>query len=75
MPYIAIKALPKDAETKKKVVEQINGIFLKTWGCPQEAITISVEEVPPNEWNKRVREPEILSKSDKMLILDGKKMY
>lgn len=34
MPYIAIKAFPKDAETKKKVVEKINQIFLEEWGCP-----------------------------------------
>jgi len=27
MPYIAIKAFPKDAETKKKVVEKINQFF------------------------------------------------
>lgn len=29
MPYIAIKTSPKDAETKKKVVEKINQIFLE----------------------------------------------
>lgn len=43
MPYIAIKTVFKDEETKKQAVEQINEVMLKTWGCPQEAITISVE--------------------------------
>ena len=75
MPYIAVKAFPKDEETKRKVVEQINEIFLKTWGCPQEAITISLEEVAPAEWNEKVREPEILPKQKQMLILDGEKKY
>ena len=42
MPYIAIKGYPKDAETKKKVVEKINRVLLENWGCPQEAISISV---------------------------------
>ena len=75
MPYIAIKAYPKDEETKKRAVEQIRDVLLKTWGCPEEAITISVEEFPPEDFNKKVREPEILPKLDKMMILDGKKQY
>ena len=28
MPYINIKGYPKDEETKKKVVEEINNIFI-----------------------------------------------
>lgn len=73
MPYIAIKSFPKDEATKRMVVEKINQIFLETWGCPQEAITISLEEVVPAEWDEKVRETEILPKTDKMFILDGKK--
>ena len=38
MPYIAVKGYPKDEETKKEVVEEINAVFLKYWGCPQKAI-------------------------------------
>ena len=75
MPYIAIKAFPKDAETKKKVVDQINEIFLKTWGCPQEAITVSLEEIEPADWNDRVKRAEIDPKTEKMMILDGEKKY
>ena len=75
MPYIAVKAFPKDEETKKKVVDQINEIFLKTWGCPQEAITISVEEVTPAEWEEKVKSPEIMPNMGKMMILDGEKKY
>ncbi len=47
MPYIAIKSFPKDQATKEAVVEKINEIFLEVWGCPQEAITISIENVTP----------------------------
>lgn len=75
MPYIAIKAFPKDEQVKKDVVDKINQLFLETWGCPQEAITISVEDVAPTNWESQVRTPEILTKLDKMMILDGKKRY
>ena len=75
MPYVAIKGYPKDAETTKKVVEEINEIFLKYWGCPQEAISISVEQFKPEVWVDEVVKPEIETKKDKMMILSGEKMY
>ena len=72
MPYIALKSFPKDEETKQKVIAEINRVFLASWGCPQEAITISLEEVSPAEWDEKVRKPDILPRLDKMVILDGR---
>ena len=75
MPYIAIKAYPKDEETKKKVVDEINEVFLKYWGCPKEAISISIEEFAPEVWEEKVKQPEIEKNIDKMMILSGEKKY
>jgi len=73
MPYISVKSFPKDEATKKLAVEKINQVFLEVWGCPQEAITISVEEVLPENWNAEVVEPEIRPNLENMMILYGKK--
>lgn len=75
MPYIAIKGYPKDEETKKKVVDQINDIFVREWGCSPEAISISVEEVDPSVWEETVVKGEIEKKKDNMFILSGNKNY
>ena len=75
MPYIAIKSYPKDEATKKAVVEKINEVFLEAWGCPPEAISISIEEVAPEDWEDAVRKPEMEPKKDHMMILSGKKLY
>ena len=75
MPYIKIKAYPKDDKTKQKVAEEIKEVFLKYWGCPPEALCISMEEVEPEDWNDTVREVEILPNKDKMIIFDGEKQY
>ena len=75
MPYIAIKAYPKDEATKKKLVEQINRVFLDVWGCPQEAISISLEEVEPSLWEETVVKAEIEPNERKMMIFAGKKKY
>ena len=74
MPYIAIKAYPKDEEIKKKVVDEINGVFLKYWGCSKEAISISVEEIAPEKW-QNVVDNEIAPNVEKMMILSGDKKY
>lgn len=75
MPYIAIKAYPKDEETKKRLAEKINEAFLEVWGCPQEAISLSIEEVAPDKWEEQVVKAEIEPKKERMLILAGEKRY
>ncbi len=75
MPYIAIKSYPKDQATKEAVVEKINEIFLEVWGCPQEAITISIEEVAPADWEEKIVKPEIEPRKENMMILSGEKRY
>lgn len=75
MPYIAIKSFPKDQATKELVVEKINEIFLEVWDCPQEAITISIEDVIPEDWHEKIVKSEINPKKENMMILSGRKRY
>lgn len=75
MPYIRIKAYPKDQATKEKVVEAINKAFVDNWGCAPEAISISIEEVAPEDWVEQVEKKEILPMADKMFVMNGKKKY
>lgn len=74
MPYIKIKAYPKDEKIKQEVTERINQVFLELWGCPQEAITISMEDVAPENWHL-VEKNEIKPNEDKMMIRSGEKKY
>ena len=75
MPYIAVKAFPKDRKTKEELAERINEVFLDVLGCPAEAITISIEDIEPKDWEETVVKTEIEPKKDKMMILSGKKYY
>ncbi|MBO4695473.1 MAG: tautomerase family protein [Clostridia bacterium] len=74
MPYINIKGYPKDEATKKKVVEEINNIFIREWGCPPGAISIAVEEVDPKEWEEKVVEGQIKPNKDNLFIFNGEKL-
>lgn len=73
MPYIEIKAYPKDEEIKKDVANDILEVFAKKWGCKKEAITISFKEIDPSNWNNDVEENIINKNLDSMYILHGNK--
>ena len=75
MPYIRIKAYPKDQATKEKVVEAINKAYVDNMGCPPQAISIFIEEVAPEDWVEKVEKAEIEPNADKMFVLNGEKKY
>ena len=74
MPYIEIRAYPKDEEIKRRVAERIKDVFLEEWGCPEGAISVSFEEVRPEDWESKVVGPVMGPNADKMYISDGKKV-
>jgi len=75
MPYIEIRAYPKDEKIKKSVAQKIENIFLEEWGCKKEAISISFEEVDPANWVKDVENGVMAKNSDKMYIKNGEEVW
>ncbi|MBP3767166.1 MAG: tautomerase family protein [Prevotella sp.] len=61
--------------TKQKVVEAINKAFVDNWGCAPQAISISIEEIAPEDWTEQVEQAEIEPNKDKMFVLNGEKRY
>ncbi len=74
MPYIQIRAYPKDEGIKQRVAERVKQVFLEEWGCPEQAISVSFEEFPPEEWESRVVGPIMGPNDGNMYIRDGKKV-
>ena len=74
MPYIEIRAYPKDEKIKKSVAQKIENIFLEEWGCKKEAISISFEEVDPSNWEKDVVNNVMAKNDDKMYIKNGEEV-
>lgn len=75
MPYIQIQAYPKDEEIKNRIAEKINRIFLEEWGCPQEAISLSFEEIDPALWAETVENTVMEQNKPLMKIYKGQKKY
>ena len=49
-------------------------MFLEEWGCPEQAISVSFEEFPPEQWEEKVVGPIMGPNKDKMYILNGEKV-
>ena len=75
MPYISIKAYPRDKATNQKLVEAINQTVQNVIGCPPEALTILFEEVPKEEWKEKVDDALVTPNMDHVMILKGQKRY
>ena len=68
MPHVVVKMYPgRTREQKEKMAERITQALKETIGCEEKSISIAVEEVPSEEWNQRVYQPEIMGKADTLL--------
>lgn len=75
MPYLSIKCYPRDEAARRAAVGRLNQALMEVWGCAPEDITISLEEVAPEDWDDQVERPEIRARLDTVWILDGEKRY
>lgn len=75
MPYIDVKCYPRPEEKINLIVEKINQVLIDEWGCPQHTISISLEQVAPEEWHDKVEVPEMDARADSMFILHGEKKF
>ena len=64
MPYLSIKCYPRDEAARRAAVERLNQALMEVWGCAPEDITISLEEVAPEDWDDQVERPEIRARLD-----------
>ena len=75
MPLIVVKAYPKDEKIKQEVAEEITRVFTEKWGCARDAVTVKIESYAPDVWAKEIKEKEIDSHKEEMLILEGKPQF
>ena len=75
MPYISIKAYPRDKATNQKLVEAINQTVQNVIGCPPEALTILFEEVDKEDWKAKVDDALVAPDMEHVMILKGQKRY
>jgi 4-oxalocrotonate tautomerase len=64
MPHIIVKLYPgRSEEQKNQLVEKIVKDVVTIAKCEENAVSVAIEEVDPNDWAELVYKPDILEKA------------
>lgn len=65
MPHVSIKMYPgRTAEQKKALSDRIVRAMEETIGADSKSISVSFEEIAPEEWDEAVVKPDIAGKKE-----------
>ncbi len=63
MPHVIIKLWPgKPEEQKKLLTKKIVEAFGEVMDIPEKSLSVGFEEIPRENWQKEVYEPDIIEK-------------
>jgi 4-oxalocrotonate tautomerase len=65
MPHVIAKLYTGRSEQQKaKLAEEVTKAIMTSANCTEEAVSVSIEDVPPNDWTEKVYKPDIVGKPD-----------
>ena len=72
MPHVIVKMYPGRTEDQKiRLAEAITQAVVSIAVCSEDSVSISLEEVTPEDWNEKVYEP-FISKSESTMYKKSK---
>ncbi len=75
MPHITIKLFPgKTEEQKQQLTNAIVQNFIDLFQYKEEALSVSIEDVPKSEWKEKVYQPEIIDNKEHLYKEPGYQM-
>lgn len=74
MPHVIVKMYPGRTEDQKiRLAEAITQAVVSIAVCSEDSVSISLEEVTPEDWNEKVYEP-FISKSESTMYKKTKSL-
>lgn len=72
MPHVIVKMNAGRSVTQKtELAEAITKVVMTGAGCTRDAVSVSIEDIPPGEWTDAVYRPDILGKPDTLYKKPG----
>ena len=72
MPHVIVKLQSGRSELQKaKIAEEVTKAIVTTANCGAESVSVSVEDVEPNDWVEKVYKPEIIGRADTLYKKPG----
>jgi len=72
MPHIIVKLYPgRTEEQKNRLAEAITKVVVEIAKCPEEAVSLAIEEISPEPWDEKVYQLDILNKEHSLYKIPG----
>ena len=76
MPHVIVKMRAGRGQSERKVLaEEITRAVTETLGCGDDAVSVSIEDVSPEDWAEKVYRPEIAGKPEQLYKKPGYKPF
>ncbi|WP_019173074.1 tautomerase family protein [Pseudaminobacter salicylatoxidans] len=65
MPHIIVKLYPgRSEEQKARIAEEVTKAMMAAANCAEKSVSVSIEDVAPEDWAEKVYKPDIVGKAD-----------
>jgi 4-oxalocrotonate tautomerase len=72
MPHVIVKLLSGRTEQQKaKIAEEVTKAVMTGANCAEQSVSVSIEDVEPDDWVEQVYKPDIIGKPDKLYKKPG----
>jgi 4-oxalocrotonate tautomerase len=72
MPHVIVKLYPGRSEQQKtRLAEQIVKDVVAIANCGEEAVSVAIEEINPEDWAEKVYKPHILGEAERLYRKPG----
>jgi 4-oxalocrotonate tautomerase len=72
MPHVIVKLWPgKSEEQKNRLAERIANDVMAVLNYGEESVSVSIEEVKPQDWAEKVYKPDILDNPERLYKKPG----
>ncbi|MFE1600499.1 tautomerase family protein [Methylobacterium sp. ID0610] len=72
MPHVIVKLYAgKSEEQKARIAEEVTRAVMASALCREQAVSVSIEDVKPEDWVEAVFKPDILGQPDTLYKKPG----
>ena len=72
MPHVIVKMHPgRTDEQKKELAQAIADSVIKIAKCEEKSVSVSIEEIAPEDWAETVYRPDIIQREDTLVKKPG----
>ena len=72
MPHVIVKLWPGNSEQQKaRLADAITNAVMDVLGFGEESVSVSMEEVEPQDWAEKVYKPDIVNQPNQLYKKPG----